>query len=283
VTADVRVVSWNVRFAGPKVAEAQSDYLRSLGARLLLLQEVNAASLDVYRRSAGVDWLTSSRSMPIDGFERSRRPGAAIGGRRIDLVRALPELGAAPLPERVHRAIVRIGTGEASVASYYAPPGVSFGYRKVENALAFLVWIQGVASAVVLGVDANSPRIDHPDFSLTKSWWHSGTPMMRGRPGDDALWGPNMKHHLKDALRVWLKAHPDQLASAAAARPEGPLAVSHWTGKRTLRPEAGTPRRYDAIWISDDFAVVNISYISEVMPALSDRAAVVADLDFQSD
>lgn len=276
--SNLRVVSWNVRFAGLRHAEAQAQFLRSLQPQIVLLQEVNAGSLAAYRDAAGLDWLTCSRAEPLGNIERKRQAAAAIGGRGARLVRTLPALPDAPLSERIHQAIVQIGEQEMTVASYYAPPGVSFGYQKVENALAFLAWMQNLAGPIVVGADANSPKIDHPDSSLTRSWWHTGTVMMRGRPGDDGLWGPNAKHKLQDALRLWLKAHPTELAAIATARPQGPLAISHWTGRRRLVPEAGTPRRYDAIWVSPEFTVTQVAYRVDSMPELSDHAAVVADL-----
>ncbi len=276
----LRVVSWNVRFAGPERAAAQGRFLRLLQPHIVLLQEVNAASLATYRVEIGLDWLTSSRSEPLAGFERKRRPAAAIGGRDILQLRALPDLPGAPLPERVHCATVRIGERQVFVASYYAPPGESFGYKKVENALAFLAWIQRLpGDPILVGADANSPKIDHPDFSLTRSWWHTGARMMNGRPGDDTLWGPNLEHNMHDALRVWLKSHPKELATITSQSPQGPLAVSYWTGKRRLAPEAGTARRYDSIWVSDDFSVRGIECRADSMPELSDHSAVVADLE----
>ena len=92
------------------------------------------------------------------------------------------------------------------------------------------------------------------------------------------MWGPSQKHNLQDALRLWLKAHPSELAAIATTRPQSPLAISHWTGRRRLLPDAGTPRRYDSIWLSDEFAVTRLEYHVESMPDLSDHAAVVADL-----
>lgn len=276
----LRIVSWNVRFAGARQAAAQASLLRSLDPQIVLLQEVNAASTTAYRTGCDLTWLTCSRSEPLNRFERKRRPGAAIGGRNVELVEALPELAGAPLPERMHRAIARINTRQVVLASYYAPPGVSFGYKKVENALAFLAWIQRIDSPLLVGADANSPRIDHPEFSRTRSWWHTGSRMLRGRPGDDGLWGPNLQHKLQDALHVWLEGRPDELAAIVAERPEGPLAISHWTGKRLLAPSAGTARRYDSIWLSDHFSVLGIDYLTDLMPTLSDHAPVVADLAF---
>jgi endonuclease/exonuclease/phosphatase family protein len=282
VMRKLRIVSWNVRFAGVRQAAAQASFLRSLDPDIVLLQEVNAASLTAYQVGSNLTWLTCSRSEPLSRFERKRRPAAAIGGRDVELAEVLPELAAAPLPERIHRAIVRIGDKDVVLASYYAPPGVTFGYTKVENALAFLAWIQGIDSPIVIGADANSPKIDHPEFAHSQSWWQTGSRKMRGRPGDDSLWGPNLQHNLQDALRVWLNLRPADLAALVAERPTGPIAISHWTGKRLLIPGSGVARRYDSIWLSHDFAVLGVEYLTDLMPTLSDHAAVVADLGFSN-
>ncbi len=277
----LRLVSWNVRFAGIPQAAAQAKFLRSLNPHIVLLQEVNASSIATYRAASELDWLTCSRSAPLSSIERKRQPAAAIGGKSVELLEALPELAAAPLPERIHRSVVRFGDHRMVVASYYAPPGVTFGYKKVENALAFLRWIQRVAEPMIVGADANSPKVDHPDFSLTKSWWHTGSLKLRGRPGDDSLWGPQVEHRLKDALRSWLDDHPDELARIVDQRPNGPLAISHWTGRRLLDPDAGVARRYDSIWASADFSVQGIEYLGDSIGVLSDHAAVMASLELE--
>jgi hypothetical protein len=56
------------------------------------------------------------------------------------------------------------------------------------------------------------------------------------------------------------------------------LAVSHRTG--TTR----NARRYDAIWATDDFVVVDVRYhYEDAVQAGSDHALVLADLDVRHD
>ena len=43
---------------------------------------------------------------------------------------------------------------------------MTFGYKKVENALALLAWLQTLSGPVLMGADANSPKVDHPDFAF---------------------------------------------------------------------------------------------------------------------
>jgi endonuclease/exonuclease/phosphatase family metal-dependent hydrolase len=78
-------------------------------------------------------------------------------------------------------------------------------------------------------------------------------------------------------LRVWLDEHPEDLEAIRQLRPAGPLVVSHRTGRRTGRE--GTPRRFDSIWVSSDYAVLDVQYLyDEALAAGSDHAIVVADL-----
>jgi hypothetical protein len=187
----------------------------------------------------------------------------------------MPQIRALPFPERVHAAKVAIHRIEMLAISYHAPPGVSWGYRKVEQALGFLDWLNDASEPSVLGADANTPEIDHPDFSETRTHWHTGMRSLGGLPGDDLLWGSAKSHRLADSYRLWLEDHADALAEIRRLRPSGPLAESHWTGKRRNAP--GTPRRFDSIWVSPELTVVAVSYLSNAL-ALSDHAAVVADL-----
>src|SRR5262249_28324230 len=98
---------------------------------------------------------------------------------------------------------------------------------------------------VLLGADANTRQIDAIDFELTRTHWHTGMRKLRGATGDDVLWGLAKIHGLDDVLRRWLDKNPQALAALGASHPNGPLAVSHRTGKR--KGFAGIDRRYDAI------------------------------------
>lgn len=89
--------------------------------------------------------------------------------------------------------------------------------------------------------------------------------------------GPGHVHGLEDALRRWLAEHPDELEAIRRARPSGPLALSHRTGRRKNHP--GTDRRFDSIWVSKHFQVDAVDYLYErSVEAGSDHAAVVVDL-----
>ena len=99
-----------------------------------------------------------------------------------------------------------------------------------------------------------------------------------GEPGDDRLFGPGKVHDLDDALRRWLALHPNEMDSLRASKPSGPLAITHWTGRRRASP--GTPRRFDSVWVSRHWVVRNIEHLyDEGIAAGSDHAPVLVDLD----
>jgi hypothetical protein len=107
----------------------------------------------------------------------------------------------------------------------------------------------------------------------------TGTPVTGscGAPGDDLLFGPDKIHALDDVLRRWLEQQPAIVAHLTETAPDGPLVVSHRTGKR--RTSAGTGRRFDAIWVSPDLGVQAVDYpYDDCVAAGSDHAVVVADL-----
>jgi endonuclease/exonuclease/phosphatase (EEP) superfamily protein YafD len=183
-----------------------------------------------------------------------------------------------PLPERTIHGVVDLDGRTVRLASYHAPPDVSWFLKKPQQAVAFANWLATLTDPVILGADANTPLIDAPDFDAVRTRWHSGSRRLNGAPGDDLLWAPRKIHGLDDALRRWLAEHPEAMAAIRSQRPSGPLAVSHRTGKRRSSP--GIPRRFDSIWISDHFTVTAVRYpYDEAVRAGSDHAAVVVDLD----
>ena len=95
---------------------------------------------------------------------------------------------------------------------------------------------------------------------------------------DRRLLGPDPRHRLRDTLRTYLDAHPDEYGRRRDERPHGPLAVSYRT-----RGKNGVPglQRYDHIYASwPDFRVKDVRYLyEEARAAGSDHALIVADLE----
>jgi hypothetical protein len=262
-----------VNWRSSKEAGAQGAYLRSIDPALILLQDVNSSSIDTYARSAALDWITISPAPFDSDGSRGRSRHTAIGGRGISLVAAGAPMIDASLPERIHTALVGVKGQQFAVASYYAPPGVTWRYRKVVNALAFVGWLKSLRTPALFGADANTPLIDHPNYDMSRSHWHTGSRKLAGRPGDDCLWGPNLEHPLRDALRVWLGEHKTEMDRIKRVRAAGPLAISYWT--RSQEPRFA--RRFDSIWITPTWSVKGIRYVEDASE-YSDHRPVVADL-----
>lgn len=151
------------------------------------------------------------------------------------------ELFDVPLPERLLIGRLSVGGELITVASYHAPPGVSWHEKKPQQAVTFARWLATQTGPVMFGADANTPETDHPDLARNRTHWHTGDRHLKGAPGDDQLVGPTTIHQLRDALRCWFQDHPEQLELVRKEFPSGPLRVSHYTGCRRIRP--GNPRQ----------------------------------------
>ena len=276
----LRVASWNVAYRVGPAAVLQGAWLAALRPLpdIVLLQEVNPRSIDTLCAAAGLTWqrLAVAVRTPEADDTPVRRRGVAVAGLGPEPseVFIFADL---PLSERTLIARVPLAGTDVYVASYHAPPGVSWFEKKPQQAVGFARWLAGVEGPVLFGADANTPLIDAIDFADSRTHWHTGDRRLHGASGDDVLVGPGKIHDLDDALRRWLADHPDEVSNLRASQPNGPLRVSHRTGKRRTSP--GTGRRFDAVWVSRHFDVMDINYHYEACIATgSDHAAVVTDL-----
>lgn len=279
----LRVVSWNVANRVGDAARRQGDFLAALDPApdIVMLQEVNRRSIDDLCARAGFDWLKLAVDIRHPELDDTpvRQRGSALAGRG-SAPTAAGVIDDSPLPERTIHATVALDGSPMTVASYHAPPGVNWFEKKPQQAVLFSRWLARTTGPVIFGADANTPVIDHPDFEMMRTHWHSGDRHLHGAPGDDLLWGPAKLHDLRDALRRWFDEHPDQLDDVRRLRPDGPLAVSHRTGRRKL--SAGTDRRFDSVWVTDHFIVDGVGYpYEESINAGSDHAAVIVDLHME--
>ncbi|HJY48921.1 MAG TPA: endonuclease/exonuclease/phosphatase family protein, partial [Stellaceae bacterium] len=78
--SEVRVVSWNIAFRGPKAAKRQGGLLRELAPDLMLLQELNPGSSAVLADAAGAEWMVRAIDLrtPDPNDRPVRRRGVAI-------------------------------------------------------------------------------------------------------------------------------------------------------------------------------------------------------------
>jgi hypothetical protein len=275
----VRVVSWNLNNRGPKAAQQQGGLLRKLAPDLMLLQEVNPGSSEVLCAAAGADWMIKAIDLrtPKPDDPPVRRRGVAIAGRgprpgRWWLLDGIPQSERVLLMESQTE-----GTPFIAV-SYHAPPGVTYGRIKPQQAVVFASWLSKQNGPLLFGADANTPLIDALDFADTRTHWHTGDRKLQGEHGDDLLVGPDKVHDLDDALRRWLALHPDEMDRLRVSKPSGPLAITHRTRRRKDSP--GNPRRYDSVWVSRHWVARHIEHLYEDgIAAGSDHAPVMVDLD----
>jgi hypothetical protein len=241
----------------------------------MLLQEVNPGSSAVFAHAAGADWMVRAIDLrtakPND--TPVRRRGVAIAGRRLPLWRSwlLDEIR---LPERILLIETEIDGTRLIAVSYHAPPGVSWKLVKPRQAVAFARWLSKQNGPLLFGADANTPKTDAPDFTKTRTHWHTGMRKLGDELGDDRLFGPQKMHNLKDALRLAL--HPHEMDRLQASKPTGPLAVTY----RTVKNSPSTGVRFDSVWVSRRWVVRHVEHQYEKgRKAGSDHAPVVVDLD----
>jgi endonuclease/exonuclease/phosphatase family metal-dependent hydrolase len=171
------------------------------------------------------------------------------------------------LPERALIAEVETLKGPLKLCSFHTPPGATWKNKKPQALVALAKWLAHQQTMVVVGIDANAPRNDHPDIEQNKWFWEEEPLMLEARP----------LHVLRDALRVQIAVHPFETARLLSQSPQRPLAVSY---NRGWGKQVFIPCRYDFIYITPDFATTEVRYLyNEAMQAGSDHALVVADLN----
>jgi len=258
--------TWNVN--NRRFRESHLVLLRQLRPDVLVLQEVSEHFFHGLRAAAlfdggyySMDYLPGKSELP-----RSRRLGCAIfASERIEI--ANPSLvPGLPLPERSLVVEAKIDLFEMRVCSLHTPPGVSWGELKPRSHLVLANWLKRRSTSVILGIDANAPKVDHPEYGRNEWWW----------PDEAKLLGEERIHDLRDAFREYIGGHADLLGSIRAQRPCGPLAVSYIRGNRRKRTES----RYDFIFVSPEFKVSRVEYLyHEAVEAGSDHALVFAELE----
>jgi hypothetical protein len=118
----------------------------------------------------------------------------------------------------------------------------------------------------VFGIDANSPKVDHPDIDQNV---YTRDEVQLERLLHDPRRAP---HQLRDVFRRYLEDRPLELDEIRRERPTGPLAVSHVT--------LGGPRRFDFVFASPDLRPLSVSDRGDALAdKLSDHAPVVVDLE----
>ena len=257
--------TWNVNYQ--KFKESHFNFLGEINPDILALQEVHP---DFFKKLSSSNLFSNSHYTLgyIQHDVRPSKPCAILSSSDIRLRNPslIPDL---PFPEKCVIVNAELDASVIKVCSFHTPPGVAVKELKPLSHMILAEWLKKRDHPVILGIDANTPGVDHPNLAENVWYWED----------EPKLLGEERIHDLRDAFRDYLSNKPDLLEAIKQSRPKGPLAVSHITGKGYTPTE----RRYDFIFVSPDIRVKKVDYIfEEACAAGSDHALVYAELEIDS-
>jgi len=263
--------TWNVNYR--KFKESHLAFLREIRPDILALQEV---SPHFFRELSSSNLLSNYHySMDYNYIQRGadssrpRKRGCAVLSSSDILLRKPLLILDLPYPEKCLILDAELDETVIKICSFHTPPGVTVKELKPLSHMVLAEWLKTRDHQVILGIDANAPDVDHPNLAENVWYWED----------EPKLLGKDRIHDLRDAYRDYLMSNPDLFETIVEDRPEGPLAVSHVTGKGSK----GTGRRYDFIFITPDIRVQKVEYIfKKACDAGSDHALVYAELEIDS-
>jgi endonuclease/exonuclease/phosphatase family metal-dependent hydrolase len=259
----LRVVCWNID--GLRL-QLQPELLRETPWDVCLLQEVaDAAQLrEIGRRAGASAWhgAFAHADSFLRGRARPRQYAAALVREPFRLV-APGVLDGVPAPERTLVAVAERDDVRVSLASLAAPSGGRLGAaERAAQCEGIAGWLAGREPPLVAYVDVGAPRrerLDPADCEFSS-------------PAAALVLGPDGAHGLVDVYRSLLERDARLREQALAARPDGPLAVSHTSRN-------GVVSRPDVLLASADLTVETARYAYDRAVAVgSDHALVVAEL-----
>jgi len=243
----------------------QLGLLADQNSDILLLQDVGPSAVRAVADSHLWDHIADTWSFPISSQAVTRRGGCLIATTDDWALTPAP-----PTPDELpsSRSLAITAThGQASLTllSCYAPTNTGSGRKERPGYFSALAaWLSAVPAPVVLGMDANGPRVDHPDIEQNR-WWTQEEALVFGAGT-----------RTEDVLRLWYVDHPPELKRRVQYYPNGPLADSYHRGRRGKYLRC----RYDSIRVSPGISVTDIRYLyEEAVRAGSDHALVVADIE----
>ena len=254
--------TWNVNYL--KFRESHLKFLREIKPDILALQEVHP---DFFTKISSSD-LFSNSHYTLGYIQHDVKPShpcaiLSSSGIRLRNPSLMPDL---PFPEKCMIVDAELDATVIKVCSFHTPPGAAVKELKPQSLVILAEWLKTRDHPIVLGIDANAPKVDHPDIANNEWWW----------PDEPKLLGEDRIHDLRDAYRDYLMSNPDHRDTIVQSRPEGPLAVSHITGKGRNPKE----RRYDFIFVTPDIRVKKVEYIfDKACAAGSDHGLVYAKLE----
>lgn len=260
----LRILSWNVN--GLSRSGQKVEFIQSLNPDIALLIEVTPKFHGALQEQGYFQHIAFSLDHCFGTDIRKRPLGCVIAAREAFLEKAelLPGM---PVAERALLARAKLGKLGIDLCAFHAPPGVNWGSAKSDAYEALSKWLENRGGLAILGMDGNSPKVDHPNPAESVFW----------RAKEDSVLGVNARHRLGDVFRSFLASNPAMRENLARERPNGPLAVSYDRGRG-----ASIPCRYDFILASPAFIVRHVEYpLEQSLQAGSDHSAVLAELEVQ--
>jgi hypothetical protein len=223
--------TWNVNYL--KFRDSHLNFLKEIKPDILAIQEVHP---DFFTKLSSSDLFSNSHYTLgyIQHGVKPSHPCAILSSADIQLRNPslIPDL---PFPEKCMIVDAKLDTAVIKVCSFHTPPGVNVKELKPQSLVILAEWLKSRDGPAILGIDANAPDVDHPKLKDTVWYWDD----------ESKLLGEQKIHDLRDAFRDYLENNQDLKATIEQNWPEGPLAVSHLTGKG----RGQTERRYDFIFV----------------------------------
>lgn len=312
----IRFATWNAELGAPSRRSHAADklnFVRSLrraGCDIVALQEVR---MPLDGRPAGLASLAELLASgdfahilaPRPPRQRTTELGCAIlVSDRFHPVGPARRVSGLPAPER--SCVVDLMSndgGVVTVASIHFVAGADqvekatgsvWGPKpKRQNFRAVARWMARQLGRTIVGLDCNSPLVDHPELEHNVYHWNrvAGLPFDQEEhllhdPEPSRFRVPSRyQHNLRDAFRAHLERDESARRRAAATyrRTEreslgpGCLAVSH---EKTRRGSPPWRRRFDFVFITPDIDPIVVRYypVARAREVGSSHAPVVAEL-----
>jgi hypothetical protein len=232
---------------------------------ILLLQDVGPSAVRAVTDSHMWNHVMDTWSLPHPPEAVTRRGGCLIAAQGDWVLTPALPVPNVLLSSRSLAVTATYGGTILTLFSCYAPTNT--GRRRRERPGYFgalAAWLAALPAPVVLGMDANGPRVDHPDIEQNR-WWGEEEALVLGAGA-----------RTSDVLRLRYASHPAELKRRVRYHPNGPLADSYHRGRagKYLRC------RYDSIRVSSGIGVTDVRYLyEEAVQAGSDHALVVAEIE----
>jgi len=260
----VRVVSWNVRSVEQSAAELA--LLQGLSPHIILLQDSARSMAQTMRQDSRVTGVLDTwNDNEQNGMAQRRRGGCLIAVTSPWQLTLCARAHGSTTNGRILCGTAACGDTALNLFSCYAPTNA--GGARTSRSAFFTTLAQELAvtsAQLILGMDANGPRVDHPDLARS-IWW---------TPEEAAVLGAGTP--TRDVLRLWYEEHADEFRKRCRYYPHGPLADSYHRGRRGKFLRS----RYDSIRVSPAIRVLDVRYLyDDAIRAGSDHAVVVTDVE----